>query len=85
MLPQADRTDENQGSDAGDEGVTPSDVVQLAFRFHHQPGRAEQGIADDHGKAGHHRKGRQPVEPAADIGAVGDLDALHQRAERDAL
>ncbi|MCY1299292.1 hypothetical protein D9M70_488150 [compost metagenome] len=53
--------------------------------LHDQPGGAEQGITDDDGDAGHDREGRQPVPPAADIGAVLDGDTLDERAESYAL
>ena len=55
------------------------------FGLPDQPAGAEQGIADDQAGAGQQAERRQPVPPAAGIGAALDRDALEQRAERDPL
>ena len=46
---------------------------------------AEQRIADDEADADQDAERREPVPPAAGIGAALDGDALQQRAEGDAL
>ena len=60
-------------------------VAQVAFRFHHQPCRAQQRIADHQRHAGQDAERRQPVPPAAGILAARDVDALQDGAERNAL
>ena len=79
-------------ADAGDQSRAPSLPARRkqwswsgALGLHDQPGRAEQGIADDQADADQQAERRQPVPPAAGIGAALDRDALEQRAERDAL
>ena len=42
-------------------------------------------VAGDHAHAGEQAERREPVPPAAAVGAAVDADALQQRAEHDAL
>ena len=59
--------------------------LNTALELHVQPSRAQHRIADGHRETGQDREWRQPVPPAAGIGAILDLDPLHQRAKRDPL
>ena len=60
-------------------------VAQRAFRLHHQPGRAEQCIADHQRHAGQNAERCQPVPPAAGILPSLDMHPLQDGAKRDAL
>ena len=79
-------------ADAGDQSRWPSLPARRklwswtdALGLHDQPGRAEQGVADHQADPDQQAEGREPVPPAAGIGASLDRDALEQGAERDAL
>ena len=83
---EAHRDDRDQQGRRSQMRRQPARVfLHLALGLPVQPAGAEQGIAGDHARAGQQAERRQPVPPAAAIGAAFDRDALQQRAERDPL
>ena len=59
--------------------------MQIALGFHDQPGGPQKGVAGQHTQARQHREGREPVQCAADIDAIGGFKPLDIGANNSTL
>src|SRR5260370_28125951 len=60
-------------------------VLQFACGLHDEPGAAEQGIGHDEAEAREETEWTEPVKRDAVVGSPGQLEAVDEGAQRDAL